>query len=216
MGGCPPACRSNSMGSITAVQRLLPFSVHKTTSYHHSSPSSPSSANPPHQPNNNVPHDSATIAMRYHLTFARIAAANRIEIRSHLLKLFSVDNAAGGSKGPIMADKDTKSGDESSTLDDVKKVEEEKEKKLLPPPPEKPLPGDCCGSGCVRCVWDIYYEELEDYNKLNILGGTQVEFAATGADSKSSTAYKYHVSELPGMLLPELLKYSVPSLSNAA
>ncbi|KAH6796744.1 oxidoreductase-like protein [Perilla frutescens var. hirtella] len=35
-----------------------------------------------------------------------------------------------------------------------------------PPPPEKPLPGDCCGSGCVRCVWDVYYEELEEYNKL--------------------------------------------------
>ncbi|KAM6556295.1 hypothetical protein CsatB_003314 [Cannabis sativa] len=35
-----------------------------------------------------------------------------------------------------------------------------------PPPPKKPLPGDCCGSGCVRCIWDIYYDELEDYNKL--------------------------------------------------
>ena len=38
---------------------------------------------------------------------------------------------------------------------------------IKPPlePPEKPLPGDCCGSGCVRCVWDVYYEELEAYNK---------------------------------------------------
>ncbi|GKV41531.1 hypothetical protein SLEP1_g49046 [Rubroshorea leprosula] len=35
-----------------------------------------------------------------------------------------------------------------------------------PPPPEKPEPGDCCGSGCVRCVWDVYYDELEAYNKL--------------------------------------------------
>ncbi|KAJ0040317.1 hypothetical protein Pint_28357 [Pistacia integerrima] len=35
-----------------------------------------------------------------------------------------------------------------------------------PPPPEKPEPGDCCGSGCVRCVWDVYYEELEAYDKL--------------------------------------------------
>ncbi|KQJ91163.1 uncharacterized protein LOC100823317 [Brachypodium distachyon] len=34
-----------------------------------------------------------------------------------------------------------------------------------PEPPEKPLPGDCCGSGCVRCVWDVYYEDLEDYQK---------------------------------------------------
>ncbi|CAN1803610.1 UPF0651 protein P31B10.02, mitochondrial [Linum perenne] len=36
----------------------------------------------------------------------------------------------------------------------------------IPPPPEKPEPGDCCGSGCVRCVWDVYYDELEDYNKM--------------------------------------------------
>ncbi|PON71536.1 Oxidoreductase-like, N-terminal, partial [Parasponia andersonii] len=41
------------------------------------------------------------------------------------------------------------------------------EKTPPPPPPEKPLPGDCCGSGCVRCVWDVYYEELEEYNKLH-------------------------------------------------
>ena len=33
-------------------------------------------------------------------------------------------------------------------------------------PPEKPLSGDCCGSGCVRCVWDVYYEELEAYNNF--------------------------------------------------
>ncbi|KAK7250907.1 hypothetical protein RIF29_33676 [Crotalaria pallida] len=38
--------------------------------------------------------------------------------------------------------------------------------KQIPPPPEKPEPGDCCGSGCVRCVWDVYYDELEEYNKL--------------------------------------------------
>ncbi|KAK7262906.1 hypothetical protein RJT34_30487 [Clitoria ternatea] len=38
--------------------------------------------------------------------------------------------------------------------------------KEIPPPPEKPEPGDCCGSGCVRCVWDVYYEELEQYNKF--------------------------------------------------
>ena len=39
-----------------------------------------------------------------------------------------------------------------------------KEDDCLGEAPEKPLPGDCCGSGCVRCVWDIYFEELEVYN----------------------------------------------------
>ncbi|KAJ4714277.1 UPF0651 protein, mitochondrial [Melia azedarach] len=60
-----------------------------------------------------------------------------------------------------------------SKEENIKKREEEEEekqqqesKKTLPPPPEKPEPGDCCGSGCVRCVWDVYYEELEAYNEL--------------------------------------------------
>ncbi|KAJ0097490.1 hypothetical protein Patl1_28991 [Pistacia atlantica] len=44
--------------------------------------------------------------------------------------------------------------------------QESKELPQPPPPPEKPEPGDCCGSGCVRCVWDVYYEELEAYDKL--------------------------------------------------
>lgn len=35
---------------------------------------------------------------------------------------------------------------------------------VMEEPPEKPMPGDCCGSGCVRCVWDAYYDELEEYN----------------------------------------------------
>jgi Oxidoreductase-like protein, N-terminal len=48
-------------------------------------------------------------------------------------------------------------------------------------PPEKPLPGDCCGSGCVRCVWDVYYEELEAYNK-------SLASFNSDADSKTSNS----------------------------
>lgn len=29
--------------------------------------------------------------------------------------------------------------------------------------PQEPLPEACCGSGCERCVWDVYYEALEKY-----------------------------------------------------
>ncbi|XP_031495697.1 uncharacterized protein LOC116261198 [Nymphaea colorata] len=36
--------------------------------------------------------------------------------------------------------------------------------KMFDSPPEKPLPGDCCGGGCNPCVWDTYYEQLEEYN----------------------------------------------------
>lgn len=32
-----------------------------------------------------------------------------------------------------------------------------------PVAPEKPLPTDCCGSGCSVCVNDAYAEELEHY-----------------------------------------------------
>lgn len=52
------------------------------------------------------------------------------------------------------------------TTEEDPKQKSESESKKPPPPPEKPDPGDCCGSGCVRCVWDVYYEELEAYEKL--------------------------------------------------
>ena len=29
--------------------------------------------------------------------------------------------------------------------------------------PAEPGPEDCCQSGCVRCVWDVYDEQLEKY-----------------------------------------------------
>lgn len=32
-----------------------------------------------------------------------------------------------------------------------------------PQPPEKPLPSDCCGGGCTRCVFDLYDEAMERY-----------------------------------------------------
>ena len=32
-----------------------------------------------------------------------------------------------------------------------------------PIPPEKPLPTDCCDSGCAVCVNDAYAEELAHY-----------------------------------------------------
>jgi hypothetical protein len=36
------------------------------------------------------------------------------------------------------------------------------------PPPRKPVEPDaedCCGEGCVRCIYDIYDEKLERYRE---------------------------------------------------
>ncbi|KAI4325580.1 hypothetical protein MLD38_030965 [Melastoma candidum] len=41
--------------------------------------------------------------------------------------------------------------------------EEGKGRLHIPQPPEMPEPGGCCGSGCVRCVWDVYQDELKAY-----------------------------------------------------
>lgn len=29
--------------------------------------------------------------------------------------------------------------------------------------PEEPDPRDCCGEGCVRCIYDVYDEAMERY-----------------------------------------------------
>ena len=34
-----------------------------------------------------------------------------------------------------------------------------------PQPPERPLPSDCCDSGCAVCVHDLYAEELIAYRQ---------------------------------------------------
>lgn len=34
-----------------------------------------------------------------------------------------------------------------------------------PIPPEKLLPGDCCDSGCARCVRDTYMDQRAAYKK---------------------------------------------------
>ena len=33
----------------------------------------------------------------------------------------------------------------------------------LPEPPEKPQDSDCCGTGCIPCVFDIYEEEMSKW-----------------------------------------------------
>jgi len=35
----------------------------------------------------------------------------------------------------------------------------------MPAAPRKPEPHECCGTGCIPCVMDIYEEELFEYEK---------------------------------------------------
>lgn len=49
-----------------------------------------------------------------------------------------------------------------------------------PIPPEKPLPTDCCGSGCTVCVNDAYQDELEHYEAL--LAAWRVRHPAEAGD----------------------------------
>ncbi|CBZ25820.1 oxidoreductase-like protein [Leishmania mexicana MHOM/GT/2001/U1103] len=41
--------------------------------------------------------------------------------------------------------------------------------------PREPTPGECCGSGCTRCVWDIYYDELARFEEFIAGGGVEEE-----------------------------------------
>lgn len=34
---------------------------------------------------------------------------------------------------------------------------------LPPVPPAEPDAADCCGEGCIRCIYDVYEESLERY-----------------------------------------------------
>ena len=49
----------------------------------------------------------------------------------------------------------------------------------LPTPPRKPEPHECCGTGCIPCVMDIYEEALFEYEKaLKVLASVQPDPSA--------------------------------------
>jgi len=74
----------------------------------------------------------------------------------------------GGVEGNENLEKSIEAKAKAKAEEEKRKGEEEIEKILMDkigPPPEKPLPGDCCGSGCETCVWDTYFDQLQDYKK---------------------------------------------------
>ncbi|KAL5754532.1 hypothetical protein ACOSP7_022752 [Xanthoceras sorbifolium] len=153
--------------------RLLLACMETVAHYHHASPL----LDPNHRekPNHGAgPPPSMRFRFRadllhshLHLSFPRRACANATKndapFRDSRVSCF--DNTT------VVRRRMATESDPAAIKDNIeKKVKEEEERESKksppPPPPEKPEPGDCCGSGCVRCVWDVYYEELEAYNKL--------------------------------------------------
>ncbi|KAK0388093.1 hypothetical protein NLU13_4337 [Sarocladium strictum] len=51
---------------------------------------------------------------------------------------------------------------------------------LVPPKPEEP--DNCCMSGCVNCVWDLFREEMEEYTAKNKEAQARLQ-AAQSVDS---------------------------------
>lgn len=64
-----------------------------------------------------------------------------------------------------------------------------------PVPPEKPLPSDCCDSGCDRCVHDIYAEELAHYEQR--LAAWQAANCDTASTAGAQTGGSPHLADDP-------------------
>ncbi|CEJ79879.1 hypothetical protein VHEMI00095 [[Torrubiella] hemipterigena] len=52
---------------------------------------------------------------------------------------------------------------------------------LVPPRPEEP--DNCCMSGCVNCVWDIYREDMEDWSAANKEAQQRLQSAGGSVDA---------------------------------
>ena len=46
-------------------------------------------------------------------------------------------------------------------IEDIKKKLTQNEKRC----PEQPDDDDCCGEGCVPCVFDLYYDRMDKYEE---------------------------------------------------
>ena len=58
----------------------------------------------------------------------------------------------------------------------------------LPEPPTKPLDSDCCGNGCTPCVYDIYDEEVAQWQKFCEMSGEERAAALNTTNKITSVA----------------------------
>ncbi|KAL8178630.1 UNVERIFIED_CONTAM: NADH-cytochrome b5 reductase-like [Gekko kuhli] len=82
--------------------------------------------------------------------------------------------------------------------------------------PQEPLPSQCCGSGCVPCIYDVYHRELEQWEEAkakqdrNLLTRKKPQnknselapemftaFTVSSVDQLTEDTYQYKF-ELPG------------------
>ncbi|KAJ1736420.1 hypothetical protein LPJ72_001431 [Coemansia sp. Benny D160-2] len=79
-----------------------------------------------------------------------------------------------------------------------KALDPDKMMKMLPPKPEPPNNDDCCMSGCEFCVWDLYDEDMREYQKHAV---------------EAREAFEAQGRPIPDELRPEKLRDSIdPSM----
>lgn len=73
--------------------------------------------------------------------------------------------------------------------------------------PREPAPGECCGSGCTRCVWDMYYDELAKYEDLKSRGAVDEDENSMSSSESDNEPISYigsvvvkYVDQPTGML----------------
>jgi hypothetical protein len=61
---------------------------------------------------------------------------------------------------------------------------------LVPPKPEEP--DNCCMSGCVNCVWDLYRDDMEEWSAANTEAQSRLraQEVAVAADSTGAVQTK--------------------------
>ncbi|WP_183423171.1 oxidoreductase-like domain-containing protein [Luteibacter sp. Sphag1AF] len=58
-----------------------------------------------------------------------------------------------------------------------------------PLPPPEPDPEDCCGEGCVRCIYDVYDDAVERYRaRLSEWQSRHPDTPATSQDAPPPSA----------------------------
>lgn len=63
--------------------------------------------------------------------------------------------------------------------------------------PKEPLPGDCCGNGCARCVWVVYFDELVAYEAWKAESGeVDSEDSLDEVEESEESSGSYDVEEI--------------------
>lgn len=77
--------------------------------------------------------------------------------------------------------------------------------------PREPGPGECCGNGCARCVWDVYYDALAAYEAQQASVSAEEEYSQEETSEETGSEIDNYIGSVVVRYLSQPVQVPSPA-----